>query len=164
MVFPPFTQVSTFVSQIFWLGIAFAILYVAVAYVFLPRIRKALAERDGQIAKDVAAAAAASQSAEAAVKELEAGMNQARARARDTAAQARAAADRKIAEATTAEEARLAVQLAEAEKKTSAMRAAAMANVAAVAEDAASAITEKLIGVKPSAASAKAAVARALGA
>jgi F-type H+-transporting ATPase subunit b len=162
MVFPPFTQLSTFASQIFWLAVAFLILYVAVAYYFLPKIRSALEARDGQIAKDVAAAAAASQTAEAAVKELEASMAQARARSRETAAQARAVADKQAAAETAKVEAQLNAQLADAEKRIGQVRASAMSNVAGVAEETAAAIAERIIGVKPSAAAAKAAVARAL--
>jgi len=162
--FPPFTQVSTVISQIFWLGVFFAILYYAVANIFLPKIRKALADRDDAIARDVAAAAAASATAEAAVKELETSMAQARARARDTAAQARAEADKTVAAETAKVEADLAAKLTKAEAEIAKVRTAAMANVAGVAEDAAMAIAEKLTGVKPSAAAAKAAVAQVLGA
>ena len=59
--FPPFDQIGDFgVSQIFWLIVTFAVLYIAVAYVFLPKIQKGVDDRDGAIKADVAKAAALS--------------------------------------------------------------------------------------------------------
>jgi F-type H+-transporting ATPase subunit b len=162
--FPPFDQIGTFgVSQIFWLIVTFAVLYSAVAFVFLPRIRKSVESREGAIKADVAKAAALSAKADESVKQLEAQINEARARARDTAARAKAEADAKTAQATAAKEAELNARLAAAEASINETRAKAMANVAAVAEDAAAAIAEKLTGVKPSPGAVKAAVSGAMG-
>ncbi len=161
--FPPFDQIATTgVSQVFWLIVTFAILYVAVAYVFLPKIRKAIEDRDGAIKDDVAKAAALSAKADESVKQFEAQIAAARANARDTASKAKAEADAKTAAATAAKEAELNARLAAAELRISETRAKAMGNVSAVAEDAAAAIAEKLTGVKPSPAAVKAAVSGAL--
>jgi F-type H+-transporting ATPase subunit b len=71
--FPPFDQIATTgVSQVFWLIVTFAILYIAVAYVFLPKIRKAIENRDDAIKRDVAKAAALSAKADESVKQFEA--------------------------------------------------------------------------------------------
>jgi F-type H+-transporting ATPase subunit b len=158
--FPPFDQIGEFgVSQIFWLIVTFAVLYVFVAFVFLPKIRKTIESRDGAIKKDVAEAAALSGKADASVKEFEAKIAEARARARDTAAKAKAEADKVSAAATAAKEAELNTRLAAAETRIGKMRADAMANVSAVAEDAAAAIVERLTGAKPAPAAVKKAVA-----
>lgn len=162
--FPPFDQIGTFgVSQVFWLIVTFAALYVAVAFVFLPRIRRSIESRDGAIKTDVAKAAALSAKADESVKQFEAQIAEARARARDTASKAKAESDAATAATTTAEEAKLNAHLAAAEATISANRAKAMANVSAVAEDAAAAIAEKLTGLKPAAATVKSAVSGVMG-
>ena len=155
---------DTGVSQVFWLIVTFAVLYFAVATVFLPKIRKAVEDRDGAIKRDVAAAAVLSGKADESVKQFEAQIVAARANARDTASKAKAEADAKTAAATTAKEAELNARLAAAEARISDTRTKAMANVSAVAEDAAAAIAEKLTGTKPSPAAVKAAVAGVMGA
>jgi F-type H+-transporting ATPase subunit b len=163
--FPPFDQIGDFgLSQVFWLIVTFAVLYFAVATVFLPKIRKAVEDRDGAIKKDVAEAAALSSKADESVKQFEAQIAAARANARDTAAKAKAEADAKTAQATAAKEAELNARLAAAEARINDTRTKAMANVSAVAEDAAAAIAERLTGVKPSADTVKKAVAGAMGA
>jgi F-type H+-transporting ATPase subunit b len=162
--FPPFDQIGEFgVSQIFWLVVTFAVLYIAVAFVFLPKIRKAVEGREGVIKKDVAAAAEASARADESVKQVEAQIAAARASARATAAKAKAEADAKTAAATAAKEAELNSRLAAAEANIAATRTKAMSSVAAVAEDAAAAIAERLTGVKPAAVSVKKAVAGVMG-
>ncbi|MEQ1782606.1 MAG: F0F1 ATP synthase subunit B', partial [Hyphomonadaceae bacterium] len=94
--FPPFDQIADFgVSQIFWLVVTFAVLYVAVAFVYLPKIRQAMENRDGAIKSDVAKAAALSAKADESVKQVEAQIAEARARSRDTASKAKAEADAK---------------------------------------------------------------------
>ena len=94
--FPPFDQIADFgVSQIFWLVVTFAVLYVAVAFVFLPKIRASLESRDSAIKSDVAKAAALSAKADESVKQVEAQIAEARARSRDTASKAKAEARRK---------------------------------------------------------------------
>jgi F-type H+-transporting ATPase subunit b len=163
--FPPFSQLGEFgVSQVFWLIVTFAVLYFAVANVFLPKIRKAVEDRDGAIKRDVAEAAALSAKADDSVKQFEAQIAAARANARDTASKAKAVADAKTAQATAAKEAELASRLAAAEARINETRTKAMANVSAVAEDAAAAIAERLTGVKPSPDAVKKAVAGAMGA
>ena len=177
--FPPFDQIGDFgVSQIFWLVLTFGVLYFAVATVFLPKIRKAVEDRDGAIKADVAKAAVLSASADASVKQFEAQIAEARARARDTASKAKAESDARTSAETTKVEADLNARLAAfdaasaslhkavaaAEARINDTRAKAMANVSAVAEDAAAAIAERLTGAKPSPAAVKSAVAGVMGA
>jgi F-type H+-transporting ATPase subunit b len=161
--FPPFDQLDTFTSQIFWLAVTFAVLYFALAFFLLPKLQKGLAARDGAIADNVATAAALSRKADDAVKALEARIAEAKSRARDTAAKARAEADTKIAAETAKVEADLAAKLGKAEANIAAVRTSAMSNVGSVAEDAVAAIVEKLADVKPVPASVRKAVADAIG-
>ena len=99
--FPPFDQImDTGVSQVFWLIVTFSVLYFAVANVFLPKIRKAVEDRDGAIKRDVAEAAVLSGKADESVKQFEAQIAAARANARDTASKAKAEADARTAAAT----------------------------------------------------------------
>jgi F-type H+-transporting ATPase subunit b len=160
--FPPFDQIDTFPSQVFWLVVTFGLLYFCASLWLLPKVQKTIANRDNAIAKDVAEAAAASQKADAATKALEARIAEARARSRDTAAKAKAEADKKVAAETAKVEADLATRLGAAEARIADVRKKAMANVSTVAEDAAGAIAEKLSGVKPSADAVKKAVAGAM--
>lgn len=163
--FPPFDQIGDFgISQVFWLILTFGVLYFAVASVFLPKIRKAVEDRDGAIKADVAKAAALSASADASVKQFEAQIAEARARARDTASKAKAEADARTSAETTRVEADLNARLAAAEARINETRAKAMSNVSAVAEDTAAAIAERLTGAKPSPASVQKAVAGVMGA
>ena len=90
-------------------------------------------------------------------------MSAARARARDTAGQAKAEADARIAAETAKQEATLERKLSDAEKRIGEVRAGAMANVSAVAESAASAIAEKLTGLKVAPDAARKAVAATMG-
>jgi F-type H+-transporting ATPase subunit b len=161
--FPPFDQIDTFPSQIFWLVVTFALLYFAAAFWLIPAARKAIANRENTIAKDVAEAAALSAKADASVKAFEARIAEAKARARDTAAKARSEAAAKIAAETAKVEADLAAKLAKAEANIAGVRSKAMANVSNVAETAAAAIAEKLAGVKAAPDAVKKAVADAMG-
>lgn len=147
--FPPFDQIGQFgTSQIFWLIVTFAALYAFVAFVFLPRITAAIESRDGAIKADVAKAAELSANADASVRRFEAQIAEARARARETAAQAKAVADARSAAETAKVEADLSLRLGAAETRIKETRARAMASVSGLAEEAAAAISEKLTGVK----------------
>ena len=46
---PQFEDIHTFSSQIFWLIICFAVLYVAASRIYLPRIKNILEKRDKEI-------------------------------------------------------------------------------------------------------------------
>jgi F-type H+-transporting ATPase subunit b len=160
--FPPFNQVDTFPSQIFWLVVTFGLLYFVATFWLIPKVSKAIADRDNAIAKDVADAAALSARADASVKAFEARIAEARARARDTAGKAKSEADARIAAETAKVEADLASRLSAAETRIADVRTKAMANVSTLAEDAAGAIAEKLAGVKADSAAVKKAVAGAM--
>lgn len=148
--FPPF-QTQNFPSQLFWLTLTFVLLYVLMAKVALPRIGSILAERSKRIAEDIAAAQRLKERSDAAHAAYEKALADARTRAQ---AIANATRERQAAEAEETNkrlEAQLHERLAAAEQSIAATRNAAMANVATIASDAASAIVERLIGKPPAA-------------
>ncbi len=147
--FPPFNA-HTFPSQLFWLVITFVLLYALMAKWALPRVGKVIDNRQKLIEGDIAEANRLKQQSDQAVAAYEKALAEARARAQAIANETRekqaAAADatRKTLEGE------LNVKLAEAEKSIAATKQAAMANVRGIAEDAARAIVERLIGSVPS--------------
>ncbi|HEY7997673.1 MAG TPA: F0F1 ATP synthase subunit B [Pseudolabrys sp.] len=147
--FPPF-EPQTFASQLVWLAIAFVLLYVLMSRLALPRVASIIEDRQKRIADDLDDAERLKQESDAAVAAYEKALADARARAQTIAnetrekQQAQADATRKTLEAG------LNAKLAEAEKSIAATKQAAMTNVRAIAEDAARAIIERLIGTAPS--------------
>ena len=147
--FPPF-QSQTFASQLVWLAIAFVLLYVLMAKLALPRVAKIIASRQKHIADDLAEAGSLKQQSEEAVAAYEKALADARARAQAIANETheKQQAESDVARKTL--EGGLNAKLAEAEKSIAATKQAAMANVRGIAEDAARAIVERLIGAAPS--------------
>lgn len=148
--FPPF-QSETFASQLVSFGIAFVLLYVIVSKFALPRVGGIIANRQGVIDNDLEAAARLQAESDAALKDYETELANARARAQAIAGEVR---DKLNAEQETARKAledKLATQLAGAETTIAATRQSAMGNVRAIAADAASAIVERLTGSAPNA-------------
>lgn len=156
--FPPFNS-HTFPSQLVWLALFFVLLYVLMAKWALPQVAGVIENRRKRIADDLAEAGRLKEQSDAAVAEYEKALADARGRAQAIANETRekAAADADAARKKI--EAELNQKLAEAEKSIAATKQAAMANVRAVAEDAAAAIVERLIGTAPN----KKAVAEAVG-
>jgi F-type H+-transporting ATPase subunit b len=146
--FPPFNS-HTFASQLVWLAIFFALLYVLMAKWALPQVGRVIENRQKRIADDIAEAGRLKEQSDAAVAAYEKALAEARGRAQTIANETRekqAAA----AEATRKKtEDELNARLAEAETSIAATKRAAMANVRAVAEDATAAIVERLIGLAP---------------
>ncbi|MGA8412850.1 MAG: F0F1 ATP synthase subunit B', partial [Xanthobacteraceae bacterium] len=70
VVFPPFNR-ETFASQLFWLAITFALLYLLMARFALPRVGSIIEARRSKIDSDLAAAAQLKTNAEAAMAAYE---------------------------------------------------------------------------------------------
>ena len=159
--FPPFNP-TTFASQLFWLVIAFVVLYVLMAKLALPRIGAIIESRQKRIADDLAGAASLKAESDAAIAAYEKALAEARARAQAIANETR---DKQAAAAEVTRkrlEGELNAKLAEAEKTIAATKQAAMLNVRGIAADATKAIVERLIGKAPSDSAVDAAVADAL--
>ena len=159
--FPPF-QSHTFASQLVWLAIAFVLLYVLMSKVALPRVGAIIESRQKRIADDLAEAGKLKTQSDEAVTAYEKALADARARAQGIANETREKQQTQADATRKTLEGELNVKLAEAEKSIAATKLAAMANVRSIAEDAARAIVERLIGSAPSDEAVAEAVADAL--
>lgn len=148
--FPPF-QAEHYPSQLVWLTISFALLYVLMAKVALPRIGSILAERSRVIGDELAVAERLKERSDTAHAAYEKALADARVRAQSIAGGTREQKAREAEELHKRLDAQLHERLAAAEQSIAATRAAAMGNVHAIAADAASAIVERLIGTAPAA-------------
>jgi F-type H+-transporting ATPase subunit b len=160
-VFPPFNP-STFASQLVWLVITFALLYVMMSKVALPRIGALIEDRQKRIADDLANAEKLKAESEEAIVAYEKALADARARAQTIANETR---DRQAVALETQRkqlEQRLNAKLADAEKTIAVNKQAAMTNVRGIAVEAAKAIVNRLIGTAPSDQAAETAVANVL--
>ena len=159
--FPPF-QAETFVSQLFWLAIAFAALYLLSARLVLPRVGGIIDARAKQIDDDLSEAQQFKEAADAANTAYEKSLADARSRAQ---ALANATREKQQAEADSKRkvlEQELDTKLAEAEKTIATTKTTAMGNVRSIATDAAAAIVKRLTGTEPSGQAVTAAVGEAL--
>ncbi len=137
---------STFVSQVFWLVVTFAILFILMWKVALPRVSETLDNREQKIAADLEKAEELKVGAEKAQVELDKALADARAEAHVVIAKANAAIakdqDKKIATFS----ADLENKTSEAEARIEDARKAALASVTEVATEVTQAAVEKLGG------------------
>lgn len=145
-------------GQIIYLVFLFVVLYLLIAKVYAPRIRRVFDERASTIATAIDTArqvqAEAAGQAEAAKAEVE----RARAEARQHAAAARARVAEEAQQRQSAEEAKVAARIAEAEAAIGKSRDQAMSHVSAIASETAAAMVKRLTGAEVTAAQAAAAV------
>ena len=133
-------------GQIVWLLLLFALLYVLLSRVFIPRLRGSLDAREKAIADALASARQVQAEADAQAVAARRELTEARAAAQRTAADAKARAAAETARRQAVEDEAIAARSAEAEGRIRATRDAAMANVRAVAADTAEAMIDKLTG------------------
>ena len=152
------------IAQVVWLAIIFAVLYLLLSRWALPQVGAVLEQRANRIQGDLEAAKSAKASADAAVVELTAATRQAQATAQAELAGAVAAASEAAAAQAATLNARLDKQLADAEGRINAARAAAVGALRSVATDTAVAVVTRLVGIAPSAGSVEHAVDAALAA
>jgi F-type H+-transporting ATPase subunit b len=142
----PQLDVSTFPTQIFWLVVTFAVLYVLMAKLAIPRIEAAVEGRRTRIEGDLDRAGRMKTEAEAVIAAYEKALADARHQAQLTmkettdrlnaaAAERQKAAAKVIAERTTVAEARIA-----------AAKGAAMENLRGMSIDVARAAAARLVG------------------
>ena len=143
--FPPFDP-ATFGSQLLWLAISFGLLYLLMSRVALPRIGSILANRNNRIAGDLAEAARLKEESEAAIAAYEQALAEARQNAHSIAQKARDAAKAEIDADRGRIEEDLAAKLEAAETRIAAVKAKALAEVDAIAKEAAETLIEVLLG------------------
>lgn len=156
--FPPLDS-KTFPSQIFWLVVFFALLYLLMSKVVLPRIAAILENRAGKISGDLARAKALKDETELAIAAYNKALADARARAQAIAAENRAKMEAEMEAERAAVEKSLSARIAEAEASIAAAREKAMAQVTEVASETATEIVRELTGAPVDADE----VARAIG-
>ena len=159
--FPPF-QKDTFASQLIWLALTFAALYLLMSRIALPRVGAIFEARRKHIDSHLTEAGRLKGESEEALARYERSIADARNRAQMLASEARQKQAASAEAARKELEAKLNTHIAEAEKSIDVRRSAAMGNVHSIAADAATAILERLIGRGAEPAEIEAAVADAL--
>jgi F-type H+-transporting ATPase subunit b len=143
--FPPF-KTESYPSQLFWLTVSFAVLFVVMWRIAGPRIKAAIEGRKAKIDGDLTQAATAKQAAEKALADYQGELSAAKARAGKLAEENRKAFEAEVEKAKAQAEAEAAVATAEAERRIAAMQLEAGKGVETAAEEAAAAIVDRLIG------------------
>jgi F-type H+-transporting ATPase subunit b len=137
------------ISQVVWGAVIFALLYVVLSRVGLPRVGAVLEERARRIAADLETAQAAKLQSDAAVQEMIAATAKARAEAQATINAELDKAKGRAAEQAARLNERLEHQLADAEAQIGAARASAMRALRQVASETAVSVVTRLTGAAP---------------
>ncbi|MBT6094643.1 MAG: F0F1 ATP synthase subunit B' [Rhodospirillaceae bacterium] len=155
---PQLEQIDTFAGQIFWLVVAFLVLFVIMWRVAVPKISDALEARQKRIDDNLERAAEIKKEAETAIEAYEKALAEARADAQGAIAEANA----RLVEAAAQREAELSEKLqakvAESEANIAKAVEAAVEHLRDVAVEVAVSATERLVGEAPSESDAAAAV------
>ena len=146
---PQIAQLAeTWSSQVFWLLIFFGITFFVIGRGMVPKVMETVAQRDSQIAADLAAARAARDAADEQEEAWRVRENENRAAAQAIVAKAKADAAASSDKKLKAAQARLDKKLADAETRIAEARSTALAEVEDVAVEAAQDIVARLAGVK----------------
>ncbi|MBN2906543.1 MAG: F0F1 ATP synthase subunit B' [Rhodobacteraceae bacterium] len=131
----PQLDFATFPNQIFWLVVTLVVIYFVLSRIALPRIGAVLAERQGTISNDIAAAEELKLRAQEAEKAYDKALADARAEAQRIIAEAKADIQGDLDAATAKADAEIAARSAEAEKAIGAIRAGALESISEVARE-----------------------------
>ncbi|CUI00383.1 F0F1 ATP synthase subunit B' [Leisingera aquaemixtae] len=142
----PQLDFSTFGNQIFWLVVALVVIYLILSRVALPRIAAVLAERQGTITNDLAAAEDLKAKAVEAENAYNKALADARAEAQRIAAETRAEIQAGLDEAIAKADEQIAAKAAESEEAIAEIKAGALEGVKAVATETAEALVTALSG------------------
>ena len=140
----PQLDFSTFPNQIFWLCVTLVVIYLVLSKVALPRIASVLAERQGTITNDIAAAEELKQKAAEAEEAYEKALADARAEASRIAGEAKAEMQAEVDVAMQKADAEIAARTAESEARINEIRAGAAAAIREVANDTAKVVVSAL--------------------
>ena len=131
----PQLDFSTFSNQIFWLAVTLVAIYLILSRVALPRIAAVLAERQGTITNDIAAAEDLKAKAVEAENVYNQALADARAEAQRIAAETRAEIQVGLDEAIAKADVEISAKAAESEKAIAEIKAGAVDSIKAVATD-----------------------------
>lgn len=131
----PQLDFSTFGNQIFWLLVALVVIYFILSRVALPRIAAVLAERQGTISNDLAAAEDLKAKAVQAEEAYKQALAEARSEAQKIVAETKSAIKADLDRANAEADAEIKARTEEGEKKIAEIRASALDAVRDVAKD-----------------------------
>ncbi|MFK7746442.1 MAG: F0F1 ATP synthase subunit B' [Roseobacter sp.] len=147
----PQLDFSTWGNQIFWLVVTLVVIYLVLSKVALPRIAAILAERQGTITNDIAAAEDLKAKAQEAEAAYDKALIDARSEAQRIVAEAKAEIQSDLDAAIAKADAEIAAKSAESEKAIAEIRAGAADAISQVAADTA----QELVAAMGSSADAK---------
>ena len=122
-------------NQIFWLVVTLVVIFFVLSRIALPRIASILAERQGSITNDLAAAEDFKAKAVEAEEAYHKALADARAEAAKIVAEAKAEIQGDLDDAIAKADAEIAAKAAESEKTIAEIRASALDSVKVVAKD-----------------------------
>lgn len=154
---------ATFPTQIFWLAIAFVVLYVLLSKRVLPRIAEVIEERQERISRDLNKAASLKEEAEAVMAQVEKALADARSEAQSLIASAAAEIEANNQTRQSELNTQLAERLRVAEANIAKAKDEALANVRAMSGEIAREVAARVAGVQVDTADADAAVASVIG-
>ena len=142
----PQLDVATFPPQLIWLAITFAVLYLLMAKLGLPRITRVLDARRGRIEGDLEKAQQMKVEAEAVMAAYERALAEARLQAQATLKETTEKLNAEAAERQRQMAEKLAAETAAAERRIGQAKSAALGNIREVAVEVARAAASKLGG------------------
>jgi len=131
----PQLDISTFSNQIFWLAVALVAIYLILSRVALPRIAAVLAERQGTITNDIAAAEDLKAKAVEAENIYNKALADARAEAQRIVAETRAEIQVGLDEAIARADVEISAKAAESEAAIAEIKRGAVDSIKTVASD-----------------------------
>ena len=134
-------------SQLFWLLLTLAVIYVGIGQMMVPKIQSTMDSRDTRIAEDLAAAEAARRAADATEEAYRVRMNESRAQSLKVTAEAKQASARATEARVHEADAATREKLDAAEGRLRDATQAALADIENVAAEAAQEMVAKLAGV-----------------
>ena len=146
---------ADFPPQLVWLAITFAVLYLILARVALPRIGEVIEERKDRVQRDLDAAGRFKADTDAALAAYEQALSDARQKASSLAKDMRDKLTAETDKERGTVEGQLSAKLAEAESRIAATKSRASTSVDEIAAETASAVVSKLLGEEVSPAEVK---------
>ena len=145
---PQIDQIAAiYASQLFWLVVVFALIYLFIGRAMLPKITRTIDDRAARISGDLAAAEAARATADAAEQSWMDALGRSRTEAQAALARAKAEAAAASERRVKAADAELQVHAARAEAALAAARGAAEAHIDSVATEAAQELVRRIAGL-----------------
>jgi F-type H+-transporting ATPase subunit b len=146
----PQLQPGDFSPQLIWLAITFALLYVGLSRLALPRIAHVLAERKSRIGGDIEKAREAQALSEKTMEQYEAELAAAKGKGQSAIRTSREALDRELSEKRSDLDRQIAAKAAEIEKTVQSMLQRAAGEMESMTAGVVNDIVKQLAGVEVS--------------